>query len=630
MRHTKKNRKQRRNGRNKKRFSKKGGDFGILRTFQGAKDALKSGISSTKNAVTSGVSSAASAVTNKFNSATSALQNTPLGKLNWDLKMRKPNTVTANTINVHGIKAEEYNKIQWKGNEAAISLDGLEKLFSLAKEYININNTNQNLVNTYIKDVNTLRNLIKQYKPADNNKVNNEEIETKNIANEINNTFNDFILNKDDKTVDDIKEFFKLILQKGNKTQLIDFSKNFEFFKDFNYEDKFKDGTTPLLVAASNKSPEILNYILTDKEIKDNISFDKDSNNNTVLHIACTNNNPNILKVLFTKVNRQQGGDGWFGSKNPINQGNVFKPIAIDDETSNKIASFINEENNANKLPIDIICEKLITEINGEAIKLLVDNGSKFFKANKLLSEKIKMLDNEINAINGEIKSQSVKVSAKTNNFNKDKSQKEVEKQKYQEVIKPITDKINSIKESEKENIIEIKANKQKAMNIALKLTNTKESKNFALDDFVEGSTIRTTPKTAGVIYFFTPTPTQDQLDYFKKEYEAQLYLILDQVIDKIIEQYPSQGDKERTIDPNYDNTITAIDDNSEDKTVYSKMKTFELPSVDTTDNNTTPNSKNIKTFELSPVDNTTLNPKQGGRRRVTKRLQHNLRRYKL
>lgn len=616
MRHTKKNRKQTRNGKNKQRFSKKGGYFGrILRGFQGAKDALNTSISSAKNAVTSGVSSAASTVTDKFSNATSAFQNTPLGKLNWALQMRKPNTVTEETIKNSGITSAQYNKIQWKTNEAAISLNGLETLFSLAKEYINNNKDDKNLVNTYIKDVNTLRNLIKQYKPADNNKVNNEEIETKNIANEINDTFNDFILNKDDKTEDDIKEFFKLILQKGNKTQLIDFSKNFEFFKDFNYEEKFKDGTTPLLVAASNKSPEILNYILTDKEIKDNISFDKDSNNNTVLHIACTNNNPNILKVLFTKVNTQQGGDGWFGSNNPVNQGNVFKPIAIDDETSNKIASFINEKNNDKHLPIDIICEKPITEINGEAIKLLLDNGSKFFEANKLLSEKIKMLDNEINALNGEIKSQSVKVSAKTNSLNKDKSQKEVEKQKYQEVIKPITDKINSIKESEKENIIKIDANKQRAMNIALKITNTKfppvssiitAGSPFVLADFTDGSTILSTPKTKSGMFDTKQYPTQDQLDYFKKESEAQLYLIPDQVIDKIIEQYPSQSDKERTIDTTYDNTTSAI--------------------VETKPVQTNPDLKDTTT------DTSILPPPlvQGGRHRVTKRLQHNLRRYRL
>jgi hypothetical protein len=59
MRHTKKNRKQLRNSKNKQRFSKKGGDFGrILTGFQGANDALKSSISSAKKAVTSGVSSA--------------------------------------------------------------------------------------------------------------------------------------------------------------------------------------------------------------------------------------------------------------------------------------------------------------------------------------------------------------------------------------------------------------------------------------------------------------------------------------------------------------------------------------------------------------------------------------------
>lgn len=596
MRHTKKNRKQRRNGKNKQRFSKKDGGFGgFLRGFQRAKDALNTGISSAKNAVTSGVSSAASTVTDKFSNATSEFQNTPLGKLNWALQMQKPNTVTADIVNK--IQPDQYNKIKWKSNEAAISLEGLKVLKNLAKTFLNSNMKNEKLVELYSDDGKLLNTLIENYKLPENK----NEMKNANDADELKGKLLEFNINKDEKTEDDIKEFFKLILQKGNKSHLIDFSKNFEFLKDFNYEDKFKDGTTPLLVAASNKSPEILNYILTDKEIKDNISFDKDSNNNTVLHIACTNNNPNILKVLFIKVNTQQGGVSWFGSIKENKQGNVFKPIAIDDEKFNRIVSLINEENNANKLPIDIICEKPITEINGEAIKLLVDNGSKFFEANKLLSEKIKMLDNNINAINGEIKSQSVKVSTKTNSLNKDKSQKEVEKQKYQEVIKPITDKINSIKESEKENIIKIEANKQKAINIALKLTNTKETKNFVLDDFVEGSTIRTTPKTASPLEFFKQTPTQQQLDYFKKESEAQLYLILDQVIDKIIEQYPSQGDKERTIDPNYDNTITAIVENP-----------LEMNPITITGENIPP-----------PVV-------QGGRRRVTKRLQHNLRRYKL
>lgn len=604
MRHTKKNRKHPRNGINKQRFSKKGGDFGILRGFVNAKDALKSGISSAKDAVTTGVRSAATTVTNKIDSATSAFQNTPIGKLNWALKMRNPNTVTAETINVPGITSDEYFKIQWKKNTDAISLDGLEALLKLATEFLSKNeNNNKTVFDEYKGDLNILRRVIDNYKSTEN-KENNQEMENKNDANLVQEKINDFNINRGSKTADDIKEkLFKFVLEKGNKSHLIEFSTNFKFLKDFDYEDKFKDGTTPLLAAASNKSPEILNHILTDKEIKDNISFEKDSNNNTVLHIACTNNNPNILKVLFTKMNTQQGGDGWFSSsKKQDKPGNVFKPNAIDDETFNKITSLINEKNNADELPIDIICKKPITEINGEAIKLLVDNGSKFFEANKLLSEKLKTLDNEINAINGEINKQTVKVSAKTNSLNKDKSQKEVEKQKYQEVIKPITDKINSIKESEKENIIKIEANKQKAMNIALKLTNkqTNPPSTFVLDDFVEGSTIRTTPKTKATFDFFTKNPTQDQLEYFKKESEAQLYLIPDQVIDKIIEQYPSQGDKERTIDPNYDNTITAI-------------------------------------VEMNPVmkDTTTDKsllppPQQGGRHRVTKRLQHNLRRYKL
>ena len=620
MRHTKKNRKQRRNGKNKQRFSKKGGDFGILRGLVNTKDAFKSGISSVKDAVKSGVSSAATTVTNKINSATSAFQNTPLGKLNWALKMRNPNTVTAETIN--GITLEEYNKIQWKDNEKAISSDGLEALLQLASEYARVKDKK------YITDVKTLKTL-KASKLLDNkvNNVNNEEIETKNIANEIERISNIYVLNQDPNAEDnikgDIKELFKLILQKGNKTQLIDFSKEFTFFKDFDYEEKFNDNTTPLLVAASNKSPEILNHILTDKEIKDNISFEKDSKNNSVIHVACTNNNPNILKVLFTKANTQTGGDGWFSSSKiqdkPVN---VFKPNAIDDEIFDKITSLINEKNNADELPIDIICDKPITKINGESIKLLLDNGSKFFEANKLLSGKLKTLDNEINAINGEINKQTVKVSVKTNSLKNQISQKEVEKQKYQEVIKPITDKINSIKESEKENIIKIDANKQKAMEIALKITNTKfppvsslfgtAGSPFVLADFTDGSTILNTPKTKSGILDTKQYPTQDQLDYFKKESEAQLYLIPDKVIDKILELYPSQSDKERTIDPNYDNTITAI---VETKPVQTNSETN--PETDLKDTK-------IETNENTPQ------LVQGGRRRVTKRLQHNLRRYRL
>lgn len=612
MRHTKKNRKQRRNGKNKQRFSKKGGDFGgILRGFVNAKNALNTGFSSAKDAVKSRVSSAASTVADKFSNVKSVFQNTPTGNLNWDLQMRKPNTVTADTINSYGINSDQYNEIQWKTNEVAISKDGLIALHDLAKTFLRNNIENDALIDKYSNDGTILTNLIDNYKPAENTE-NKNEMENANDAVDFKRKFKEFKIH--DKTKDEIKDFFKLILKTGNKSHLIEFSTIFVFLTNFDYEEKFKDGTTPLLVAASNKSPEILNYILTDKEIKDNISFDKDSDDNTVLHIACKNNNPNILKVLFTKVNTQTGGGGsWFSSAKK--QDDVFKPIAIDDETSNKIVSLINEKNIAEELPIDIICKKPITEINGEAIKLLVDNGSKFFEANKLLSEKIKMLDNEINALNGEIKSQKVRVSSKTNSLNIDKSQKEVEKQKYQEVIKPITDKINSIKESEKKNIIEIEANKQKALEIALKLTNTKyppvpsmitAGSPFVLTDFTDGSTILTTPKPTPGIFNTKRNPTQDQLDYFKKESEAQLDLIPDQVIDKILEQYPSQGDKERTIDSNYDNTITAI--------------------VETKLVQTNSDLKDTKIEANKPPPPLV----QGGRRRVTKRLQHNLRRYKL
>jgi hypothetical protein len=341
MRHTKKNRKQTKNGRNKKRFSKKRiGGIGV-----------------------GSITSALSGIKKSFVDKTKVISelNSPVNKLNRQLISGQE--VTSNEINT--VNLDEYNKINWKwenknkGNiievRPFVTLDGVEALLNQAKNYFK-SHPNESL--KLGEDIRILTNRISELKKlGEKNDTPKED------------TLSAELINLEDGVSDDkLKEMFIKILTTGGLNHLKLFEtngKNIINFDDFTNN----NGDTAFMMIASNPNPELLSYVLDPKnEIKDKINFGtNEKNGQNILHIAANNKNPKIMQILFDE-----------------NAGITDKIIEY---------GFINPKTNNEykNLPIDILCNN--SENIGEEyiknIKLLIDNRSNFYTAYDIIKTKI-------------------------------------------------------------------------------------------------------------------------------------------------------------------------------------------------------------------------------------------------
>jgi len=541
MRHTKKNRKQRRNGKNKKRFSKKHiGGLGLA--------DLANAINKTKDYV------------GNTTKAISEL-NSPLSILNRQLKSGQ--NVGASKINT--VNSLEYNKIEWKWKNPNnnynievrpyVTLDGVEALLNKANEYLNSKPYESAEIG---KDIALLTDRINELKEL-GKKTDNTPIEdmlsTKLIRLDVG------------VSDDELKEMFIEILTTGGVNHLTLFKTKAK--KIINFDDfTNNDGDTAFMMIASNPNPELLSYVLDPKnEIKNKINFGTNKKNGqNILHIAANNKNPKIMQIIF---------DETAGIKDKIIENGFINP-----KTNNEYKN----------LPIDILCNnnENIGEEYIENIKLLIDNRSNFYTAYDIIKTKIN--DFTLLTKSAATDAKKMELNNKLQNYIEIMNIFDIKKdQIITECSKSLESKYKN--EAVKQTIIEM--NKGRWMKL---------NENNGREQITE-----------------TEKPTFDSV------FTTKLKDLIKNDTD-VFKNYPCD---------------LVIDDNVEDTTFYPKMKKFELLPVTTHTNSnkigisssSNTNSNKMKKFELPLVkttDNTKPNLKQGGRRRVTKRLQHNLRRYKL